>query len=212
MSQAYRISASSSVRKRNNYSSFHEGLGSLNNRLRPSTIQAPSEYSLHSRSKNYLQDYQGYSVYLKESSLTPSQGKNSIPRYLYPSQNRNKQVLNSNQTSVAHHFTIKPENNERNIPKPVKQKNAPLPQKPRLGVVKLVEFQQEILEFSSIKSVGFCSRPGMVCGETKLNQDAVFFKNGLFGNYTVAALFDGHGMVGHRVSNFLALNLEGSET
>lgn len=79
----------------------------------------------------------------------------------------------------------------------------------RLSVVKLVDVNPSTLFSCNIQSVGVSSRPGIVCGETKLNQDAFFLKSGAFGNFTVVGLFDGHGMTGHRVSNFLALNLEG---
>lgn len=92
-----------------------------------------------------------------------------------------------------------------------REKRLPPPNaKKKLGIIKLVDLNDFWLEKSAIWTFGWTSRPGVVSGETKLNQDALFAKNGVFGDWSVFALFDGHGMVGHRVANFLALNLEGT--
>ena len=77
----------------------------------------------------------------------------------------------------------------------------------RLARISLIDIDRHQLE--GVSSIGYHTHAGMVCGESKLNQDSMFIKNTIIPGITVVALFDGHGMTGHRVSNFLSLNLEG---
>ena len=54
------------------------------------------------------------------------------------------------------------------------------------------------------------SLAGMAEGFSKLNQDSIFVKINLLGNPDICllAVFDGHGMEGHRVSGFLRNNIQ----
>lgn len=60
-----------------------------------------------------------------------------------------------------------------------------------------------------VESIGYRSTPGKVSGESKVNQDSVFISNTTIDGAFIIGVFDGHGQNGHRVSNFLSLNLEG---
>ncbi len=63
-----------------------------------------------------------------------------------------------------------------------------------------------------LASIGFRTAAGILGGKSKLNQDVLFLNNTLLAGVTFLAVFDGHGMNGHRVAGFLALNFEGSCT
>ena len=61
-----------------------------------------------------------------------------------------------------------------------------------------------------VTSIGFRSSAGKVCGESKLNQDAIFINSFMIESALIVGIFDGHGLNGHRVSAYIGLNLEGS--
>jgi serine/threonine protein phosphatase PrpC len=60
-----------------------------------------------------------------------------------------------------------------------------------------------------LAAIGFRTAAGTIGGKSKLNQDVLFLNNSLLRGVTLLGLFDGHGMNGHRVAGFLALNFEG---
>lgn len=103
----------------------------------------------------------------------------------------------------------------------------PANHKPKNGktlwaVPQLVSIESANLSRIGVESVGVASRPGRIGNSTKLNQDSYLLSNQVFGRkqqnwQTVdeenqglfCCVFDGHGLNGHRVSNFLGLNLAG---
>ena len=107
---------------------------------------------------------------------------------------------------------------------PVQQKpTKPKPNKAVWTVPQLVSIDSGKLHKIGVDSVGVASRPGRIGNSTKLNQDSYLLTNQVFGRKfqnwqtvdednqaLISCVFDGHGLNGHRVSNFLGLNLEGS--
>jgi hypothetical protein len=61
-------------------------------------------------------------------------------------------------------------------------------------------------------AVAVCSLAGRSEGKPKTNQDAYFVDTDLHGDpeLPLLAVFDGHGLCGHKVAQFLAFNLKGS--
>lgn len=71
------------------------------------------------------------------------------------------------------------------------------------------------VDFANIKplaSIGFRTVSGIIGGKSKLNQDVVYLNNSLLNGVMFLGVFDGHGLNGHRVAGFLALNFEGKHS
>lgn len=80
----------------------------------------------------------------------------------------------------------------------------------RLSKVRLVAIEPD--NMGNVDSVGYRNTPGLMGGESKVNQDSVFISNTVIENAFIVGVFDGHGMNGHKVANYLCLNLEGNLT
>ena len=211
---AYRISGSSSIRKRAGSRNNQAEIDSYGSLSRVSALQNGSEKCMYQKSQiSNISNVYGLST-LKERKTDNSRNNMSNgPRITEASRSiivHDAAKVNFNLPGIKianKHLVRKERETSKTAAHPPPWMK---PAKARLGLVKLVDINQDLISNCNLSSVGFSTRPGIVCGETKLNQDALFLSNRSIDNFTVIALFDGHGMVGHRVSNYLALNLEGT--